>query len=842
MLAAVPELVLLGFFGWNAERVETRSVGDEAKRFAALLGAHQEQILGTTFDLVRTLAQTDEVASGDADRCRNYLQRVLRLQTVYTGFLRITPSGEADCASRRLEAPLDLRGSPIFSTDWRDREFMVVPLTKGPISERPILVVVRRLLSSDGRVTGYIQAAVGLDWLSESVGSMNLPAGSQLIVLDGGGRVILHYPEASEWIGRTIADQPLGRALAEGRGPRLTGLDGRERIYGVHEQSTAGHDFTFAIGLPVDTALSVAGELRGYSLLAIAAALVGIVVAGWFAANKLVLNWTDRILTTARTVMGGHYKARVGGPYPNGELGDLAQTFDRMLDEVARREGELQQREEWFRSVVQHSTDMIAIIDADGRYRYVSPAVERVLGYDPEDLADVSAASLVHPDEQARFGEIIRYVGAQPNRVAALEHRLRHADGHYVEIESIGINLLGNSGVAGIVVNSRDVTRRRRIEEMLRLVTTATDQSTDGVLITTSELGERGPEIVYVNPALGRLAGREEHELIGQTPEIFDLEGVAQTMLEHMRQSGELDSPARFELRGLCRAGRQAPLELVATPLRDENGRPTHFVIIVRDITDARNAEADRQRLEATLRQALKMEAVGTLAGGIAHDFNNVLLPMMMLTQLTINRLPAGGRERSDLERVLAAQKRAKSLVGQILAFSRGSSGEYVDVDLMDICRETMTLLRASLPSTVTLVDRLEPTPTVRADSTQIQQVVMNLCTNAAQAMPSAKGTITVRLGTVDWPGGGDLPRGRYCRLEVADDGSGIPPEIVERIFDPFFTTKEVGVGTGLGLSVVHGIVSAHKGAISVHSEVGQGTVFTILLPVKQGQLESAAE
>src|SRR5258706_3571947 len=229
------------------------------------------------------------------------------------------------------------------------------------------------------------------------------------------------------------------------------------------------------------------------------------------------------------------------------------------------------------------------------------------------------------------------------------------------------------------------------------------------------------------------------------------------------------------------------------------------------------------------------MEAVGTPAGGIAHDFNNVLLPMMVVTQLTVHRLPADSRERLDLQRVLAAQKRAKALVGQILAFSRGSSGEYVEVDLGAICRETLHLLRASLPSSVGLSDELRDTERVRADPTQVQQVLMNLCSNAAQAMPSGKGTITVRLdevilGFAELLEG--LRPGRHCRLTVVDDGSGIPPGIVERIFDPFFTTKEVGVGTGLGLSVVHGIISAHHGAITVDTAVGRGTTFTILLPI----------
>ncbi|MEJ0069629.1 MAG: PAS domain S-box protein [Pseudomonadota bacterium] len=573
------------------------------------------------------------------------------------------------------------------------------------------------------------------------------------------------------------------------------------------------------------------------ALVAVAAAVTAVVVP------RLALRRSRQLLAVARTVTAGNYAARVGGPYTDGALGELARSFDQMLDEVARREAELQEREEWFRSVVQHSTDMIAIVDGAGLIIYLSPAVERLLGFQPDRLKGESVIALVHPDEQTRFAEVFKYLAAQPNRVAAAEHRLRHAEGHYVFMESIGVNLLGNPGVHGIVLNSRDVTRRRRVEEQLRLVTSAVDQSLDGVMIATAPIDQPAPEIVYVNPALLGLTGYEEHELTGASPAIVGGPGAAAAVLEQVNlclQSGE---NSRFEVVSKAKDGRQYPMAVQVVPLKDDNARITHFVIICRDVTDERDAESERERLEATLRQALKMEAVGTLAGGIAHDFNNVLLPMMMLTQLTLNRLPPESRERLDLGRVLAAQKRAKALVGQILAFSRGSSGEYVEVDLAAICRETLHLLRASLPATVNLVDRLDEVGRVHADPTQVQQVLMNLCGNAAQAMPSGKGTVTVRLDEVSLDYAElleGLRPGRHCRLVVADDGSGIPPGIVGRIFDPFFTTKEVGVGTGLGLSVVHGIVTAHRGAITVDTEIGRGTTFTILLPMTPAVAEVA--
>ena len=842
-LAALPALVLLGFSSWNAGRMQTQAALDDAARVAALIAAEHDEMLASTFDLMRAMALTQELRSDDTERCSTFLQRSLRLQTIYLAFARVTPDGRVDCSTGTGTDLLAAQDPNALAQGWDD-EFLVLPYSVPPGGGPPVTLVTRRIMDGGGHVAGYLRAAIGLQWLGEGFGAINLPHGSLMLVTGSDGRVLISFPERPALVGRSLADLPLGQAMqAQPHGAALADLDGVERLFGFHPLAGTATRTAVLVGVPKESALAIAFALQRYNLLAILIALLGVALATWFASNNLVLRWTDRMLNAARTVTAGHYLARVGGPYDRGELGELARSFDLMLDEVMRRERELQQREEWFRSVVQYSSDMITIVDGEGRYRYVSPAVERVLGFSVDQLQDSQSANLVHPDEQRRYGEIMRYLMGQPNRVAASEHRLRHVDGRYIAIESVGVNLLDNPAVRGIVINSRDVTRRRRVEELLRLVTSAVDQAHDGVLITTAPPDDAEPQIVYVNPALIAMTGLAEHELIGASPAILDAGSKEPRILEQIRECLASGANRRFTFHFHTKDRRDVPIELHITALKDENGRTTHFVSFWRDITEQRQAEAERERLEATLRQALKMEAVGTLAGGIAHDFNNVLLPMMMLTQLTINRLPADSRERQDLSRVLMSQKRAKSLVGQILAFSRGSSGEYGEVDLRSICQETLNLLRATLPATVTLTERLDETPPVLADSTQVQQVLMNLCGNAAQAMAHGKGTITVALDTVELAGAnrpGGLAPDLYCRLVVADDGIGIAPDIIERIFDPFFTTKEVGVGTGLGLSVVHGIVAAHKGTITVTSTPGEGATFTIYLPVAESARQAA--
>jgi PAS domain S-box-containing protein len=268
----------------------------------------------------------------------------------------------------------------------------------------------------------------------------------------------------------------------------------------------------------------------------------------------------------------------------------------------------------------------------------------------------------------------------------------------------------------------------------------------------------------------------------------------------------------------------------------DPEGNPSRVVGFMLDVTDRHLAEEELQRMEHQLRQAQRLEGMGTLAGGIAHDFNNLLGAILGYGEMALRDAPAGSRLRRDLESIMIAGERGRTLVDRILAFSRSGVGERVAVHVEEVVRETLELFAAKLPHGIVIEDRLRAGwAAVMGDATQIHQVLMNLVTNAAHAMPSG-GILRVSLecATVGLPRAattGPLAARDYVVLEVADTGGGIPSEVLERIFDPFFTTKEVGVGTGLGLSLVHGIVTGLGGAIDVVTNVGRGSVFTVYLP-----------
>ncbi|MBU0908834.1 MAG: response regulator [Proteobacteria bacterium] len=259
------------------------------------------------------------------------------------------------------------------------------------------------------------------------------------------------------------------------------------------------------------------------------------------------------------------------------------------------------------------------------------------------------------------------------------------------------------------------------------------------------------------------------------------------------------------------------------------------FLIFSRDITDRVRAEEERKKLESQLLHAQKLEAIGRLAGGIAHDFNNILTPVIGYGELIKAQLSPGSPVAEDMDVLLVSANRAKELVKQILTFSRQDRNERIPVEIHIIVKESLKLLRATIPTTITILVNIDPRcGQVLAEPTQLHQVVMNLCMNGYQAMQNSGGTLGVSLAVVEIEQNDALKKvnvipGSYVRLEVSDTGHGMDREIVSRIFEPYFTTK--GQGNGIGLSVVHGIIKKHSGHISVYSQPGRGTTFHVYLP-----------
>ncbi len=355
--------------------------------------------------------------------------------------------------------------------------------------------------------------------------------------------------------------------------------------------------------------------------------------------------------------------------------------------------------------------------------------------------------------------------------------------------------------------------------------------------ITITDLQGR---IIQVNDYALRMLGYEKEELIGKTfRDISHPDDITEGAgLFSQLASGKLES-YRLDKRYLCKDGAEWWADVSAAPIKSETGDITAILGVTLDINEKMKANQENEKIQNQLWQAQKLEAVGTLAGGIAHDFNNILTAIMGYTELTIAEIQEGKCSEENLQHVLNSSRRARDIVRQILTLSRKGDNIKSPQRISPIVDETIRLLRATIPSTVEInfADKSD-SPIVICDSTQIQQILLNLCTNANHAMRQSGGIITIELSSeyVDEHSASInlVKKGEFICIRVSDTGSGMNRDILDRIFDPFFTTKEPGLGTGLGLSVARGIIIDHGGFITAESEEGKGSTFRVYIPVSR--------
>ncbi len=505
-------------------------------------------------------------------------------------------------------------------------------------------------------------------------------------------------------------------------------------------------------------------------------------------------------------------------------------------------------RTEQYRELLDHLRILVAETDRFGRLTYISPIVTQLLGFPESEILGASIFDVIHEDDHAQIHEdfqklVASGVGSRP------VYRIRHANGEWLWFESIGSLFRTAAGEIRVVVSCTDITERRKVEEELRANADRFRALAETTQEHIAEVSTSG-QLQYASPNWGTLLGMPSTHHLGAdvvfsnlTPEVENPERQQALFLELLRTGRMPPQIARYHLDD----GSSRWLETSATTYRDADGN-TRILSVSRDITERMLMEAEQRELNQRVQESQRLESLGILAGGISHDFNNLLTTIIGNATIVLADLDAEDPRAQRVERIANAARHAAKLTGQMLTYSGQASFAFETLSLSDLVAEITDLMRAAISKRAHLrleVSR-EPSP-VQGDPTQIHQVVMNLITNASEALGDAGGEIAVRTGVVFastddlsdcYPSTTPPPEGEFAFVEVRDSGRGMDAETRARIFDPFFTTKFSG--RGLGLAAVLGIVRGHGAAIQLRSEPDRGSTFRVLFPVAKAETPSA--
>ena len=509
--------------------------------------------------------------------------------------------------------------------------------------------------------------------------------------------------------------------------------------------------------------------------------------------------------------------------------------MNRYLEEQARIAATLRVSEKKFRTLLNRATDAIFVCDMDGRFIDVNREACRSLGYSREELLTMAVADVdTTLVGGGHWAALLEKLSADNTIMLASSQKRRDGSVFPIEVHIGRLEVDSRPVILGI---SRDISERRQAEQAIEQSRTewaaAMDASDDAVYLLDPDR-----HLLRANKAFYRLTNTTPEAAMGRhIVDVVHPLGESMPCPVCLAQEEKRDAVITMEADDPGNpTGR--PLEITVKVARGKDGAPLSILMSLHDLTNARREVEERVRLEKQLRQAQKMEAIGTLAGGIAHDFNNILTAILGYAELAKEEIDTRDAILEDIEQVKRGAIRARDLVKQILTFSR--KGDFAIVRLAPhlIVNESLKLLRATIPATIEIRHNIDKDcGAIRADPSRLHQVMMNLCTNALQAMENEQGVLTVslackELSARDVESELNVVPGPYVELAVSDTGQGMDRATMARIFEPYFTTKGYGTGTGLGLALVHGVVHECGGLIKVESEVGKGSTFRLYFPV----------
>ncbi len=653
-------------------------------------------------------------------------------------------------------------------------------------------------------------------------------------------------------LGKEAENRPTGRAndITERKRVSIMPVAALFVLFGVILAADLFMPFRFTVWILYVFALLLVSNVAPRFLWPLAGLSAAFTIVGFFFSSHSVPIFYVVINRTIGISMFG-VVAWLLSERVRSEQGILAvnEALEKNMQEIEMKTLQLGESEAKHRSLFENSIDGVLLtIPETGEIVAANPAACSMLGMTEKEIREAGRAGIVVQD-----GALAKGLGERSERRKWRgELTWRRKDGSTFPVGVSTSFFMGSHGTTMSSLSFRDITERKRMEEELRKshdelelrvaertaaltrLAAAVESAAESVFITDSLW-----HIEYANPAFCNNTGYGTDEVIGREARLLWSEKVDPSVYQQSREAAARGKPYVFRIMVRRKDGTALPVDSVISPVKDASGEIRNFVIVWRDMRE-------QLRLEEQLRQSHKMEAIGTLAGGIAHDFNNMLAIIIGNAELVLDDTPPESEGiRHNLNAIFKAGKRGRDLVKQILAFSRKNEQEQKNQHLAPLVEESFKLLRASIPSTIEMKLHLRTkSDSALVNGSQFHEILMNLCTNAAYAMSENGGTLEVSLEdeTLHLEDPPDSKPRRYLKLTVSDTGEGMDEEVKKRIFDPFFTTKAPGEGTGMGLAVVYGIVQAHNGLITVQSEPGKGSSFSVLIPKVRGKAASESE
>jgi PAS domain S-box-containing protein len=507
------------------------------------------------------------------------------------------------------------------------------------------------------------------------------------------------------------------------------------------------------------------------------------------------------------------------------DLGSILASYGSETLRATRAHQALRESEEKYRTILESIKEGYFELDLAGNFTFFNDSLCEILGYPREELLGLNRRACTTPETAIRMDEVFDAICQTGKPAITADHEVLRKDGTSRILEMSTSLLLNSAGeAAGFRCVVRDISERKRAEEERQRLATAVEHAAESILVA-----DKDGTIHYVNPAFERISGYSRDEVIGKSFRLFadsEQNDAAYDVLWTTLERGEV---WKGQITNCSKDGRPCEFETTISPIRDHAGVITSFVSVNRDVTH-------EVQLKKQLLQAQKMEAIGTLSGGIAHDFNNILQAVLGYAELLLLGKKEGERGHRELREIIGAAKKGAELIQQLLTFSRKQESNRRPLDLNHEVLEVRKLLARTIPKMIEIELHLsDDLQIINADAVQMQQTLMNLTLNAKDAMPDGgKLTIATNNLTLDEAYGKPhfgVECGDYVRLSISDTGHGMDRETLEHIFEPFFSTKGPGSGTGLGLAMVYGIISAHDGFITCSSEPERGTCFQVYLP-----------